>query len=469
MHAGDVGLCGGGGIRTHGTRKEPTSFQDLRLRPLGHASGAKFAMALRAQMREPAVRRWRLTAVTEEGDVRGFRPTVLVVLVLVLAGCGARTGNEAGRDTRLTSPDLTTPSDDATTGLPVIPPATAPPATDPSLADDGDIAVEEPAPVDTSSPEELAWRRLAITQGSLRGAAGAAVEDQESLDKAWQQYGFSGRAPALNFKTRFMLFLAQPDDACEDELIRLRFDDELLKPTWLPPPGMCAQPLIMRVHAVDMHRAYPPARFTVAEQDPHFTDETEPVTIRVRTIPGPPPPVPQPRRAMTADELDEVFAGHPVRRCGNENPYLDGDAHDPEQERQAETVMEKVRSWMQRHDYRPDVDYVPFISRTRGVRAGVLVDDGNGPEVRRQLDRAFGEGSIHVVDHPYDFQAVRKAQNAVGSLPQGDRPGQIMWTTGIPGPVEIGMVDPTREALDRIADTVNPHLVCVTPELSGQR
>ncbi len=96
-----------------------------------------------------------------------------------------------------------------------------------------------------------------------------------------------------------------------------------------------------------------------------------------------------------------------------------------------------------------------------------MIDNGQADTVRRRLDDVFGRNAVDVYANPYDFQEVDKAQREVDDLMGGEGPGSIVSSTGVPGPVELGMIDPTREALDWVAATVDPSLVCVYPVLSG--
>lgn len=385
-----------------------------------------------------------------------------------------------------------------------------------------DVAFEGPSEIPASAPvpdDDVAWRRLATAEGVLEGSAAAeAVQSQPELHAAWQAYGFAGHAPAIDFERSFVLLLGQPDDDCVDDLIGLDVVAGDLRAEWLPPPGGCNEPLVLRIHAVEIDRRHVPARFDVAFPQP-YSSEAEPVTIHVATVGGEAPAAPQPPPAMSDAELDAVFADHPVRRCTPADARLGDGAvdgrlsDDPrvaeaqrrradfgvpsdeqttrevmsspdrsdeldfpvldselEQDHRTSRLLERVRTWLERRGYRQDVDYVPFVSRTDGIRPGVWIDGGAAALVRTELEARFGRGTVAVEDNPYDFEAVNATQRDLGALipGEGDGPGRIAWLTGIPGPVEIGMIDPTREALDRIAATVSdPALVCVEPSLSG--
>ncbi|MPZ74779.1 MAG: hypothetical protein GEU74_16460 [Nitriliruptorales bacterium] len=327
--------------------------------------------------------------------------------------------------------------------------------------------------------DAAAWRHLATTEGMLDGdAAAEAVEAQADLLTAWDRYGLPETAPTVDFDRSFVLLVGQPDDACVDELIGLEVRDGRLRVGWLPPPGACALPLVFRIHAVEVDRRHVPSRFDVAFDEPYSAD-AEQVTIEVASAEGAAPPPPAPPRSMSDADLDAVFHDQPVRRCtAADSPVLQGSggtAHpDPESvdEQSEQAVSEQlddVRRWLRRHGYHEDVNFVPYIDRRDGIRPGLWVDGGAAHEIRRRLDQVFGDDAVAVEKNAYDFEAVRKAQDDLLPLMGDGGPGNIVSSTGLPGPVQIGMVDPTREALDQIAAIVDVSVVCVDPQLSGVR
>ncbi len=186
------------------------------------------------------------------------------------------------------------------------------------------------------------------------GAAAGAVETQADLDRAWVKHGLPRRAPTVDFERNFVLLLGQPDDACVDELIGLEVRRGRLHVEWLPPPGFCAQPLVFRIHAVQVDRRHVPATFDVAFEEP-FEQDAERVTIQVSTREGPPPDEPSAPRSMTKHELAEVFQDHPVKRCEGEPEYLavNGGGSD----RAATASFADVRRWLRRRGYRENVDF----------------------------------------------------------------------------------------------------------------
>ena len=371
-------------------------------------------------------------------------------------------------------------------------------------------------PVEAPDRQRVAWQRLAHTAGMLDDSAAAeAVEDAAFLAETWKRYGFKGPVPQVDFQAFFVLLLAQPDDACVDKLIGLEVTGGRLRPTWLSPPGGCAQPLIMRIHAVEVHRAFLPSRFEVAEGDP-YKDMTKPVTITFDAVDGPAPPPPEEPQAMSEQELEMVFAGHPVRRCTPEGELgadapVDGPLSDDPKvakwqrgragygvasdeqstraaaERSTETaaygfpltpedlqadqdamaLMDRVMRWWEKSDWS---GVEPMIDRRGGIRPKLLLTrSGDAAALRRAIDAEFGQGNVLVESSPYEFSEIEKAQRALGKIMGGDGPGAIVSSTGVPGPVMLGMIDPTREALDKVAATVDPAFVCVGPMRSGVR
>jgi hypothetical protein len=362
-----------------------------------------------------------------------------------------------------------------------------------------------------------AWRHLGMTETVLAdGSAAAAIEDADLLATAWKTHGFEGNVPEVDFDHHAVLLLGQPDDACPDELIELGVVGDRLEVGWLPPPGGCDQPLIMRLHAVEVHRGHLPDTFRV-ELDPPFEDELVPVTIELARYEGEAPPPPDPPAAMSDDELEQVFADHPVRRCRPEDrPGQDGEVDGPlsddpevaEAQRQragfgltsdeatvrrllddpgpsdvygfpvldeelqmdmaAGNVMDELVTWLDAEGFDLQRDLTPILSRSGGIQPMVLVTADDEDRIRAMVDERFGPGIVEVRAQRWDPAEVADAQEAVTAL-MGHHDGGwlISWVSGPPGPAEIGVVDPTRDALDAIADLVDPDLVCVSVERSG--
>jgi hypothetical protein len=410
----------------------------------------------------------------------------------------------------------------------------------PSAADPSAIPTTEPAEATAPTPaptaiEDLedgesgvAWRLLADVEDTLPDRSMAqAVTGPEALEEVWYDYGFAGDVPDVDFADRFVLLLAQPDDACLDELVGLEIVDGALQVDWLPPPGGCEEPLIHRLHAVDVHRGHVPSAFTVAAEEP-FTEDLEQVTIELPPYEGQAPPTPAPPRRMADADLDRVFKASDVPRCAPRDsrlgePEIDGPlSEDPEvaesqRQRadmgfpsdeastrealgnpadepmhevyevyeapvtQEEVAAERARSELadrattvlQDAGLDPARDFTTLIDRfgryseERGVH--VFVGEDAVSRVRRILDRELSEGAVTVEYNGFDPGEQRKVQENLSPMFEGGRdgPGSVTSTSGSIGPVVIGMVDPTQEALDRIAKLVDPSRVCVEPQLSG--
>lgn len=352
-------------------------------------------------------------------------------------------------------------------------------------------------------------------------AAAAVVEDADAWEAAWSDHGFDGPLPAVDFDHHVVLLLGQADDACPDDLIGLQVVEARLEVEWLPPPGGCVDLLMMRIHAVTVHRGHLTEQFTYGLDEP-FDDELVPVTINLPPYDGTAPPPPTPPAAMGDDELDAVFAGHPVQRCGPEHEFprrggqVDGPLSDDpevaaaqearagfgvasdeptvralledppqasgvedygfpltaeefELDRAASDTAGRVAEWLEAQGY-GDRQAVPMVDRSDGIRPAVVAGERDADRLRAALDEAFGDGVVHVHVSPWDPADVVAAQDALTRrMAEVDAHATVTWISGPPGPAQIGLIDPTRQALDAIAAIVDPSLVCVSVELTGVR
>ena len=321
-----------------------------------------------------------------------------------------------------------------------------------------------------SAAGDPAWVHLAQKEGRLRGRASAvAVETPAHLAAAWGDYHLPESPPDVDFEKYAVLLLLQPDDACSDDLATLRVTRGELAVEWLSPPGGCTLPLIFRLHAVAVHRSHIPQRFDVRVPEPHARDARA-TSIRLRVEPGqhPDPVLPTPPAPMTKEELDAVFAGHEIRRCRPDDHVLNDGPAPVHASGDGTRMADLVRPWLRDNGFATDREAVPYIDTDGDGGLHVLVAPANVERLQAALDEKFGPGVVAAEAARYDFAAIDRAQQDLRALMgPPDGPGSIVGSDGIPGPVQILMVDPTRGALDAVAATVDPRLVCVTPELSG--
>jgi hypothetical protein len=331
---------------------------------------------------------------------------------------------------------------------------------------------------ETSDAQLAAWEHLDVVEAVLPDRAAATVlQTDVDITDAWDRYGFAGEAPFIDVEHDVLLLLGRPDNACPDDLVSLRVDAERLATGWLEPPGGCNDPLLLWLHAVRVHRGVLGTGFSYAPEAP-FTDELTEVSIELPPYDGDAPPDPALPEAMSEAELAAVFDGHAVARCGPEHrpieaafgaPDREISEFDPDQTEAIET-LDRALPFLAGEGYAPDRDVTGLIDRSEGpAHAAVVVHEADVDAVQALLDAEFGAGGVRVWADPWNPAQIHAAQETLLDLmgPATDGPGAIVGLSGPPGPVTIGMVDPTREALDRIAAVVDPTLVCVDVELSG--
>ena len=341
---------------------------------------------------------------------------------------------------------------------------------DPPAAGSAEEPALSPSPSpDAIAPRDAAWEHLATIDGNLPERAAAAVAgDAGTAATLWGQADFSGAPPELEFDHEVLLLVGQADDACPDDLVGLEVADGALAVDWLMPPGPCRQPLIFRLHAVRVHRAVLGEGFSYELPAP-FTSDLEPVTIELPPYAGEAPPAPRPPSAMTDDELDAVFADQPVARCGPEHEVIDFGPAGERDDRPVVTI-EEANGALAAAGFDPEREVVPFVEWSTGARLSYVVAASDEDAIHRVFTDAFGDRAPDLRVTPWAPADVHDAMQALQPLLGGDAgPGRIVWAAGAPGPVSLGMIDPTRGALDAIAEVVDPSLVCVTPELSGVR
>lgn len=406
---------------------------------------------------------------------------------------------------------------------------------DPADAPDPDGSASSTQP---AGDGEVAWTHHGEVESTLDDRAAAQlIEDPDALTEAWTTHGFDGDAPTVDFDDEVVLLLGRPDNACPDQPVELAVDGGDLAIEWVAPPGGCNDPLILWLHAVTVHRGVLGEEVTYGPQEP-FEGELETVTLELPPYDGDTPPAPTPedlgQEAMTDEELDAVFADHPIERCGPEHaPFrddsVDGDLSDDPQvadaqrgragfglpsdidatvaaieandaadqdvddeglvdgeepldaygfpmteeelqaSQDAEALAMDARELLEAEGVDTRFDAIPVIDRADQVRAVVVTDEARADEIQELLDASLGQGAVAVEVVPWPASDVADAQDALMELMGGadQGPGAITGMSGPPGPVQLSMVDPTVEALDAIAERVDPALVCVAVERSG--
>lgn len=342
--------------------------------------------------------------------------------------------------------------------------------------------------------------------------------DAGELTPLWRRHRFDGEPPGVDFDQHIVLVVTRPEDGCPDELVEARMRDGELTFTWLPPPGPCTSPLIPTAFAVVLHRGDLPERFTVLQPEHEGHGGDVRAEIELPPYDGPPAPEPSPPpRAMRADELDAVFAGHALRRCDEmpdygTTPEVDGPvSDDPEiaeiQRRRAEFALpsDEARARELRDNpeanrafgfpmteaefdeimnrNRPEfgerfqTEYVVEHADTYGfslidqAAGGVMVvgftDDLDGH--RERLAARFPDLPIRVVQAVVTQQRLQAAQEELHRQFTHDGSPAVLHSGAGGTHLTIGVLDPTREDLDAIAGVVDPAWSCVDPVLSGLR
>jgi hypothetical protein len=404
----------------------------------------------------------------------------LLVLLLALAGCGEEVAF---------SPGATPPPDGAA-----------------------------PAPASEPAPNAIWFEVLGVSQqGRDLGEIDLAV-DADALAPLWERHGFEGSPPEVGFDEQAVLVLVRAEDACPDDLVEARLVDGVLETTWLPPAGGCNQPLIPTAYAIALHRADLPTSFEVVlrEHEGHGGDKR--TTFALPPYDGPPAPAPSPPpQQMDEAALDEVFAGHPLHRCGEVDdfrtePTVDGplsedpevaaaqrgraeygfpsdeatvralltDPDDPEMDRAFGfplTATEVESLWA-----RNRMDVVDALEPYRTEHADtfgfLLIDQPGGgvlvvgvtddlEEHEARLTERFPGAPLRVVRAPASQSEIEAGQERLMAL-MGGRDGPRVTGSGAGGPwLTVMVIDPTRELLDDIAELVDPAWTCIDVELTG--
>lgn len=380
------------------------------------------------------------------------------------------------------------------------------------------FAGDGPTPARVAAVEDgPVWFEVLGTSQAAPRYGIAAAQDQAALHEVWEDYGFPDTTPHVTWEEQILLVFARPEDACPDDLVELRLADGVLEPTWLPPPGGCDQPLIATAFAVALHRGDLPQSFTVVLREDPVHDADAELQVELPPYDGPPAPSPPaPPHRMTDAEVDAVFADHPLHRCEDmpsftTEPQVDGPLSDDPEVAQAQE---------QRAAY-------GLASDEATVRALLAEPPGTGPEsgfgfpaTSEEFDEVMARGRLdfyedlhatYLTDHAgtWGFAVLDQAAGGVYVLGfTGDLDGHeqrlaarypevplrivrapatqtrlitmqeavaALWNEGHPrvmhagqgAYVEIGVLDPTREDLDLIAERADPDAACIEAMRSG--
>lgn len=341
--------------------------------------------------------------------------------------------------------------------------------------------------------------------------------DEASFRDLWARYGMDSNPPDVGFDEHTVLFYGRAEDACPDDLVALKRDEDVLEATWLPPPGGCEQPHIPTGYAVQVHRADLGISVVVLHEGDEGDAGDGRATFTLPPYDGPaaPPPPPVPGQPA-ADEVAAIFDGHPVRPCsevGNPMdvpPKVDGPVSDdpavadaqrgraemgfpsdqdttkqrltdpanlergfdfPLSEEEYEEIWTRqdIESHESMHAYALEHhDTFGFLYIDQQAGGVWTYGFTEGLEDRRaELQARFPDAATAVVEAPYTVASLEAAAEPVLAAMQ-DEPdlGISSLAVGLTR-VEVGLIDTTRDTLDVLAGLTDPGLLCVQSEFSG--
>lgn len=380
----------------------------------------------------------------------------------------------------------------------------------PEIAEPSDRTAAAPAAADG----RIWFEVLGVTQSAPDSPAIALAEDATAYPSMWADWGLDGSPPAVDFDRHVVLFVARTDDACPDDLVAVTRTGDALTPTWLPPAGGCDQPAIPTGYAVALHRASLGPAFAFGLTGLHPDNHLE------RTFDLPPyagPPAPEPPDVPmqpTDDEIDAIFAGHAVRPCDEiddpmfREPQIDGPLsddpevaaaqrgragmgfpsdiatttrllEDPESDRAFGFPLsqDEFDSVWERQGQLDGEEMLKFGDRFPESFGYVYVDQSAGGvftfgftrdlEAREaDLREAFPDVPTAVELAPFTMQELQAAHDPLVELLRTGQSGAWSLAVGLVR-VELGVVDPTRETLDAIAEVTDPDKVCVRADFGG--
>jgi hypothetical protein len=109
-----------------------------------------------------------------------------------------------------------------------------------------------------------------VPMGTLRAAV-----DDAGLAQLWDELGFDGSAPAVEFRRWVVASITIPDDACPPALADLRRDGAVLTPVFQDLTAGCNEPLIPKTYLVLIDRASVTPAFTLRLPADEVFDFTE--------------------------------------------------------------------------------------------------------------------------------------------------------------------------------------------------
>jgi hypothetical protein len=318
-----------------------------------------------------------------------------------------------------------------------------------------------PGPAAEPHPDAIWFEVLAVTETG--GAPGIELaESAEELADLWERHGLDGPVPDPGFDTHVVALALRFDNSCPEEVVEVRLVDAELKHTLLGPPGPCTDVGITWAYAIAYHRGDLPEEVTVRLRDITATFTLPPYD-------GPPAPAPSPPpQQMDEAELDAVFADHPIRRCDElpdpRDEFLSRDR--PAADHTPAPMDESVPADLQGAYAAEHADTFGWLMvlQDEGVWVVGVTDDVEGH--RERLAARHPGSTFRVDETPHAQRDLEAAQQAILPL-HGAEEGPELVTSSFFTHLELGIIDPTREDLDAIAELVDPELACVEPVLSG--
>jgi hypothetical protein len=310
--------------------------------------------------------------------------------------------------------------------------------------------------------EDAVWfERLAVSEhggpfGDLR-----LVDTAEQLTALWGEREFEGTPPPIDFGQHVVLDISRADDGCADDLVEARMVDGELQLTWLPPPGPCTQPLLSWAHAVLLHRADLGEGFVVRIEGDGERAEHE-VVLSPYDGPRAPTANPPPRQASD-EEMAAVFADHPIRRCEEvvdpREPFFGRPVPSTPPPMDESVPIDVQTAWAAEH---PDTFGWLMVDQSVGQWVVGVTRDADAH--RAELEERHPGSRFEVVETPWTAVQLAAAQEAVADL----HGGGVLRSSGAGAHLQVGLVDPTREDLDAIAERLDdPAIACAEVERSG--